>query len=320
MKQLILGFALAAFVSEAAAQGDGRAGKAPGDLLEWSTGPSLLHARAAHTVVATSNAIYALAGSGEGMRPVMEVERFDGNTWTLETTVPEGLNAPAAAVVGDRIFVIGGFSGVSNLPTDRVHIYDTRSKQWSLAAPLPAPRGGHAAVVLNGKIHVFGGGNNRSTIADHSVYDPSTNAWTERAPLPRSEGSPAGVVFNGSIWAIGGRSGPNDFGDVYIYDAAADRWNSGPAIEPRGTAGAVVFAGTIFVLGGESQAQGATLRSVLQLAPNRATWQQAPPMPTARNYARAVVLKNAIWTIGGSPAAGASHSSAGSRIVERLGR
>ena len=276
--------------------------------------------RAAHAVVVTNNAIYALAGSGAGAKPVLEVEKFDGSRWTIETTVPEGLNAPAAAVIGTRIYLIGGFSGVTNLPTDKVRVYDTSTKQWSEAARLPAPRGGHAAVVQNGRIHVFGGGNNRSTIADHSVYDPASNTWTERAPLPRAEGSPAGVVFEDRIWAIGGRSGPSDFGDVYIYDAAANRWNTGPSIEPRGTAGAVLFDGTIWLVGGESQAQARSLNSVLRLDSAKRVWQEAPPLPTARNYARAVVFKDAIWTVGGSASAGASHSSVGTNIVERFAR
>src|SRR5688500_3518178 len=291
------------------------AGRAAGS---WSAAPPLLFGRSAHAVVATVDAIYALAGSGAGARPVLEVERFDGTQWTQETTLPEGMNAPAAAVIGSRIYLIGGFSGVSNMPTDRVRVYDTRTKQWTVAAPLPAPRGGHAAVVRAGRIHVFGGGNNRSTIADHSVYDPASNTWTDRAPLPRAEGSPAGVVFENAVWAIGGRSGPSDFGDVYIYDAAADRWNTGPSIEPRGTAGAVVFDHTIWVIGGESQARRTVLADVLRLDAARGTWATAAPMPTARNYARAVVFRGAIWTVGGNPVAAASHSAAGSNIVERF--
>jgi N-acetylneuraminic acid mutarotase len=41
-------------------------------------------------------------------------------------------------------------------------------------------------------------------------------------------------------------------------------------------------------------------------------------MPTARNYARAVLLNDAVYVVGGSRVAGASHSSAGSKIVERF--
>ena len=116
-----------------------------------------------------------------------------------------------------------------------MRVYDPSSEAWSAAAPLPAPRGGHAAVVLDGKIHVLGGGNSMSTIADHSVYDPATDSWTEAAPLPRAEGSPAAVVFGGRLYAIGGRSGFSDFGDVYVYDAADDAWTTRP-VDPAARA------------------------------------------------------------------------------------
>src|SRR5690606_33472125 len=120
------------------------------------------------------------------------------------------------------------------------------------------------------------------------------DTWTERAPLPRAEGSPAGVVFQNRIWAIGGRSGYSDFGDVYIYDAAADRWTSRPPIEPRGTSGVVVFQDAIWLIGGESQARRSSLADVLRLASNARGWTDAPPLPTARNYARSVVFRGSI--------------------------
>ena len=286
----------------------------------WSSGPPLQFTRSAHAVIATPDAIYAFGGSGAGTQPVLQVERFDGTRWITETTLPEGLNAPAAVRLGSRIYLIGGFSGVSNLPTDKVRVYDTATKQWSEAAPLPAPRGGHAAVVRQGRIHVLGGGNNRSTIADHSVYDPATNTWADRAPLPRAQGSPAGILFEENVWAIGGRSGSSDFGEVYIYDAERDRWTTGPPVEPRGTAGVVVFDGTIWLMGGESQARQAVLNSVLRLDPVSRSWRNALSLPTARNYARAVVFQDAIWTVGGSTSAGASHSAVGSATVERFVR
>jgi len=39
-------------------------------------------------------------------------------------------------------------------------------------------------------------------------------------------------------------------------------------------------------------------------------------MPTARNFARAVVREGSVYVVGGSKAAGSSHASAGSAIVE----
>ena len=287
--------------------------------IAWQPAAPLLHARSAHAVVSTGDAIYAIGGTGEGGAPVLDVERYDGDAWRDETKLPgDGLNAPAAVAIGKRIYVIGGFKTTTNVPTSDVLIYDTGPHTWSDAAPLPAPRGGHAAVVLDGKIHVIGGGNSRSTLADHSEYDPAINKWTDRAPLSRSKGSPAAVAFDGKLYSIGGRSGPGDFGDVEIYDPAVDRWSAGPSIEPRGTAGAAVHCGTIYVFGGESQARKTTLDEVLRLNPKRDGWEKAERMPSARNYARAVVFRGAVYLVGGNPTVGMSHSSAGSRLVEKF--
>ncbi|MDQ6635463.1 MAG: hypothetical protein M3Z10_12005, partial [Gemmatimonadota bacterium] len=77
----------------------------------WESAPPMLHARAAHAVVGTGNAVYALAGTGAAGRPVLEVERFDGRRWSDVSTLPgQGLNAPAAAEVDGRIYVLGGFN------------------------------------------------------------------------------------------------------------------------------------------------------------------------------------------------------------------
>jgi len=273
--------------------------------------------RSAHAAAATTDAIYVIGGTDDTGTPVLEIDRFDGLTWTREGRIPgEGLNAPAAAAIGNTVYLIGGFGTTTNRPTDRVQRYDTAQRNWREVAPLPAPRGGHAAIVMGGRLHVIGGGNSVSTIADHSVYDPATDTWATKAPLPRSMGSPAAAVLNGCLYSIGGRSGPADFGDVYIYDPATDEWTTGPPIEPRGTAGAVVVSSTLYLVGGESQAKKAVLGDVLRLDPGATQWIPDTPMPTPRNFARAVLLKGTVYTIGGSITAGSSHASSGSRVVE----
>jgi N-acetylneuraminic acid mutarotase len=285
----------------------------------WRDAPSMLMPRSAHAVVSSDSAIYALAGTDDHEKPVLEVEVFDGKEWTTETTLPgPGLNAPTASIVDQRLYVVGGFTAVSNKPTDEVQVYDLETQKWSMASSLPNPRGGHVAVVLNERIHVFGGGNSVSTIADHSEYDPSTNKWKELAPLPRAEGSPAAAVLAGKIYVIGGRSGNSDFGDVYIYDPVTDAWSTGPSIEPRGTAGAVAYCGGIYLFGGESQAKRKNLDSVLRLDVERNVWESVSPMPTARKFARAVFFMDSVYIVGGSTVLASSHSPIGSTSVERF--
>ena len=275
--------------------------------------------RSAHAVTSSDSAIYALAGTDDIGKPVLEVEVFNGKEWKLETMLPgQGLNAPTASVVGQHLYVMGGFTAVSNMPTNEVQVYDLQSHEWSMAAPMPNPRGGHVAVVLDGRVHLFGGGNSVSTIDDHSEYDPETDTWRDLSPLPRAEGSPAAVAVEGKIYVIGGRSGYSDFGDVYIYDSATDIWAMGPSIEPRGTAGAAVYCGGIYLFGGESQAQMKILDDVFRLDLKRNVWESVSPMPNARKFVRAVVFMNSIYIVGGSTVLATSHSPIGSASVERF--
>ena len=174
----------------------------------WTEAPALPTPCSAHAVVVAAGAIHALGGPGS-----TRIDRFDGRRWRRDGAQPGGvLNAPAAVAIGRSVYVIGGFRGATNVPTAKVRVLDTPSQRWRDVVPIPAPRGGHAAVVLGGRIHLLGGGNSVSTIADHSVYDPATNSWSNAAPLPRPEGSPAAVVLRGRIYVIGGRSGLEGYG------------------------------------------------------------------------------------------------------------
>jgi N-acetylneuraminic acid mutarotase len=291
---------------------------APG---HWRREPDLLTPRAAHAVAVTSDAIFVLGGTGLDGKPVLDVERFDGKAWTRESSLPgEGVNAPAAAAIGDDLFLIGGFGTTSNRPVTNLWRYNTKTRQWTEAAPLPAPRGGHAAVVMEGHLHVIGGGNSVSTIDDHSIYDPRSNSWSTGTPLPRSLGSPAAVVIGSKLYSIGGRSGPNDFGDVYVYDAATKAWTAGVAIDARGTGGAAVIGTSIYYFGGESQAKSIVLDEVLRLDRGATQWVRDTPLPTGRNFARTVIFKDRVFVVGGSTTYGRSHASPGSGVVESFGQ
>jgi hypothetical protein len=111
---------------------------APVIQATWNEEPSMLFPRSAHAVVPSETKIFALAGTDNQGRPMLDVETFDGNQWSVETTLPgRGLNAPTASIIGDWLYVVGGFTAVTNIPTDEVQVYDLQSRQWSMVSPLP---------------------------------------------------------------------------------------------------------------------------------------------------------------------------------------
>jgi len=256
-----------------------------------------------------------------------EQGQHDAGVWHTAAPAPMKRTEVAAATVAGKIYVVGGFEqpslgNVLNFAiTPAVEEYDPAVDRWITKASMPVGLHHVGIGVVGGRLYIIGGYKQSGLsvwgpVPTVYAYDPATDAWSERAPMPTARGALSVTVHDGKLYAIGGRSGPADFGAVDIYDPTLDRWTAGPPIEPRGTAGAVVYCGAIHVFGGESQARRASLGDVLRLTDG--VWQPLAPMPTPRNFARAVVLHDAVYVVGGSPTPEASHASEGSAIVERF--
>lgn len=164
----------------------------------WSAAPSLFHSRAAHAVVSTGEALIALGGTGAQGRPVLEVERFDGTRWRAEGRLPgNGLNAPAAAVIGRRLYLIGGFDMATNVPTDRVSVYDLDRRK---------PRGTAGAVAYCGAIHLFGGESQAlgKSLASVLRLDPASAQWQALQPMPTARSFARAAQLGASVYVVGG--------------------------------------------------------------------------------------------------------------------
>lgn len=288
----------------------------PPNAGSWQSEAPLLVARASLVAVSNRDAIFAIGGTSANRTLALDIDRYDGRVWTPEASLPEGLNAPAAALLGTRIYVIGGFKGTGNIPTDQVLIYDLTKREWRAGKAMPTARGGIQSVVVNGKIHVIAGGNQFRTLDAHEAYDPATDTWTTLAPLPTPRGNPALAALNGRIFAIGGGGGGRPFNNVDIYDVANGTWSSGPDISPpRVAARAIAYRNAVFVFGGEAGAQA--LADVQWLDPNTMRWHAMATMPNAHSYAGAALWKDAVYIVGGSSVAPTTHASPGTRAVNR---
>ncbi len=176
-------------------------------------------ARSSHHVAITelNGKIYAFGGfvppqSGPpAWVPIDNVWEYDpaADSWKELAPMPTKRGSPVAAVVGGKIYVIGGVTTAPGAkepivhPT-RPHItigtveeYDPATNSWRARTPMPTPRN-HAGVgVVNGKLYVIGGrtGAGFISIATNTnvveEYDPATDTWgpsRARMPSARSAG------------------------------------------------------------------------------------------------------------------------------------
>jgi N-acetylneuraminic acid mutarotase len=243
-------------------------------------------------------------------RQEVAVAPWDGRVWVIGGFGEDA--EPVAAVGGDRLFVVGGYSGgrVRWQTLDSVWEFVAARQAWEARAPMPTPRGALAVVALGGRLHALGGASDQVSNA-HEVYDPATNRWTRANPMPTARDHLAAVAFQGRVWALGGRSSfmGDQYGNVEIYDPATDSWRTGtPLPAARGGLAAVALADRILVFGGEAPLRIFSANEMYEVAGNR--WIAKEPMPTARHGIGAAVIDGRVYVPGGATQPGFAATAA----------
>ena len=137
------------------------------DDNKWeSAAPASIPRRAAASAV-LNNRIYVIAGRAftKRARNLRFAEVYDPQTdkWESIAPLPVAVAGHTAVAHNGKLIVTGGeaFGKGGNWKTGKafnnVWIYDPIKDLWSDAAPMPEPRHGHGAVILNDQVFIIGG-------------------------------------------------------------------------------------------------------------------------------------------------------------------
>jgi hypothetical protein len=127
------------------------------------------------------------------------------DAWETRSPLPQSAGFRAAAALGDRILVAGGFDGTSEL--DACSLYSPLDDQWETCASMTLPRGGFGLAVDGASAYAIGGGWQRS-FGFNERYDSLTNTWSSIPSPVQGQWRTPGVAGQGSlIYAVGGWSG-----------------------------------------------------------------------------------------------------------------
>jgi N-acetylneuraminic acid mutarotase len=213
------------------------------------------------------------------------------------------------------LYVVGGAIR-SNVPSDKLFIYDPVIDEWKEGEPMPTARRALTANFIDGILYTIGGeGHFHKTLNVNEAYDPVSNTWTEKEPMPTARHHLTSAVVDGKLYVIGGRQTnekPHVVVDtVEMYDPITNTWTEKePMPTKRSAMTAVAVIDDIYVLGGAIEecppSKGAQ--------PNRVfnnnekyntvsnTWKAEPPMPTARHGPLSALIDGEkIYAIGGGP-------------------
>ncbi len=201
-------------------------GRGPGSNANWAYDPTtnswttlspLPTARMGLAAAVVGNSIYAIGGrTGSGPNSggkVNVVERYDiaTDTWAAVSPLPSARSDLAAATVGGKIYVFGGFDNTGAV-LNTVDVYDPVTDTWTSGlAPMPTARGAMYAVGSSGgRIYVIGGWDgifpfNATVGATVEAYKVAQDKWiTGLTPMPTARAETGAASHGGRIFVVGG--------------------------------------------------------------------------------------------------------------------
>jgi N-acetylneuraminic acid mutarotase len=222
-----------------------------------------------HTALAHAGKLYLFGGQGYGLPGdpyERAVEIYDPATGaiTLGPAMPRPRSAMAAAVHGDKAYLIGGSKkkGSTRAQTGEVDVFDFTTARWSEGVPMPLPRESSSALVGD-FILVPGGYRSPQGQPEVLMFVPPENVWKTLPPLDRRISAHATVFLGEHLFLFG------DFDDLDSVLAYGLRDRQSTLLTPgfkgvRHTT-AAVCNNRIYVIGGNRNTETGDEQRLVQV-------------------------------------------------------
>ena len=197
--------------------------------------------------------------------------------------------------------------------------------QWEKSTPLPEPRAGYAAGVLDGKLVIAGGtywegekGNWTKKLFSTSThaFDPSSKKWEQLPDAPTPFGYAAFTVAENRLYVLGGYDGEKESRKILTLERKGSEyvWKTfGELPETRLFGWAFGVGSSIYLLGGVKKfeptddvgtcciSKTATNQlQVLNTAEPEKGWRELPPYPGGKRWLfSAETDGESLWMFGG---------------------
>ncbi len=237
-----------------------------GTLGGWTPAGFMPAPRYGHSAVSVKGRIYVMGGyDGSGLKSEVWSAGVSSagviGEWIAEAALPGPLYMFSASVVGEKIFISGGFSGSG--VTGSVYRADLGSNglisAWTSLGNMPAPRYAHAMTEADGRLYVTGGNDGASAKANvwkaQVSTDGSMGAWSSEADLPSGRYGHSMTAVSNSLFILGGNNGMSSQSAVWKSEISsagyAGGWSLVSAL-PSNRQFASVFSagGAVYAAGG----------------------------------------------------------------------
>ena len=196
----------------------------------WTKGPEIPveRRRASGGAAAYNGKLYIVNGIqyGHTSGTTNMFDEYDPATgrWTILPDAPHIRDHSMAAVVGDKLYAVGGRNTSYHEPDNfmafmrktvlEVDCYDFQTGTWStLPAKLPMGSGGGTLVALDGKLYYMGGERATATTPNgpqketYSLDPAHPTQWVQMESLNNARNGVGGTALNHKIYVAGGSGG-----------------------------------------------------------------------------------------------------------------
>ena len=172
------------------------------------------------------------------------------------------------------------------------------AQSWKKLNSMPTRLTFPVVGVIDGHIHVVGGGGTSGATDLHLRYAPETDKWDTLAPVPYLAQQPGGGVINGKLHYLGGGY-PNSgtrLDDHYVYDPKLDSWTKLTKLPiKRVIHKTAVLGDSIYVLSGQPDKKRVDVYNAVT-----DTWTQYNDLPDNNFwYSGITTYKDKIYRFGG---------------------
>lgn len=186
---------------------------------DWVMKASMPTERVDHVMVSLGDYLYVIGGAGDHA-DLIYIYNVVTDLWSTSKTRTASPRRNFGVAYDDTsIYVIGGISGDGKVRSD-IDVFDTGNQTWSARAPLPKPRVGVAAAIIQDRLHVAGGStpDPAQTFNEHFSRGAGETSWRTEIGLPTARHSSAYAVAGGQWFIIGGGAAAG----FYTLFSAAD--------------------------------------------------------------------------------------------------
>jgi non-specific serine/threonine protein kinase len=195
--------------------------------------------------------LYVVGGYLRFASPLARAFVLEEGRWRELRPMPAPRAAGGAAVVGGKLYVVGGV-GPNGLAR-RAFVYDIARNRWASVTG-PAPREHLAVTLVRGRIYAVAGrlagiDTNLTTVES---WAPGERHWRTEPRVPQARGGTgASAVGRRLIVSVGGEEPSGTIASVYAFDVARRVWERLPDLRtPRHGLGVVTLGSTVYAIAG----------------------------------------------------------------------